>query len=217
MARSAGLSQSAIRRIWRAFGLNPHRADTFKLSADPYFVEKVRNAVGLYMAPPERAVVLSADAKSQVPALDRTQPVRPMAPAQAERGTHDDVRHGTSTLSKEPGVSLHMVLDSYATHKTPAVKRWLWRRPEYHVHFTPTSSSGLNQIERFFAGITEKRLRRGVFKSVEALEQAITECPAQHNADPEPFTWVADADAILDRIKRIFERNCDPGHQDQAK
>lgn len=247
MAKSAGMSQSAISRIWRAFGLKPHRSDTFKLSTDPYFVEKVRDVVGLYMAPPERAIVLSVDEKSQVQALDRTQPVLPMTPARSERGTHDYVRHGTtslfaaldvatgkvigkchrrhrhqefvkfldhldSTLSKEEGVSIHIVLDNYATHKTPAVKRWLLRHPEYHLHFIPTSSSWLNQIERFFAEITEKRIRRGVFKSVEALEQAITEYLAQHNADPKPFTWVADADAILDRIKRVCERTFDSGH-----
>jgi transposase len=247
MAKATGMSQSAISRIWRAFGLKPHRADTFKLSADPYFVEKVRDVVGLYLAPPERAIVLSVDEKSQVQALDRTQPVLPMTPGQAERGTHDYVRHGTTslfaalnvatgevigrchrrhrhqeflkflnhldaTLPKKPGVAIHIVLDNYATHKTPAVKRWFLRHPEYHLHFTPTSSSWLNQVERFFAQITEKRIRRGVFKSVPALEQAIAEYLDDHNADPKPFAWTADADSILDRIKTVCQRTSDSEH-----
>lgn len=247
MARATGLSQSAISRIWRAFGLKPHRADTFKLSTDPFFVEKVRDVVGLYLAPPEKAIVLSVDEKSQVQALDRTQPLLPMTPGQAERGTHDYVRHGTTslfaalnvasgqiigkchrrhrhqefvkfldhldaTLTKEPGVSIHIVLDNYATHKTPAVKRWFLRHPDYHLHFIPTSSSWLNQVERFFAEITEKRIRRGVFRSVPALEQAIVDYLAEHNADPKPFVWVADADSILDRIKRVCESTSDSGH-----
>jgi transposase len=247
MAKATGLSQSAISRIWRAFGLQPHRADTFKLSTDPYFVEKVRDVVGLYLAPPERALVLSVDEKSQVQALDRTQPMLPMTPGQAERGTHDYVRHGTTSLfaaldvatgrvigkchrrhrhqeflkfldhvdaslTKEPGVSVHLVLDNYATHKTPAVKRWFLRHPDYHLHFIPTSSSWLNQVERFFAAITERRIRRGVFKSVPALEHAIAEYLAEHNKDPKPFAWVADADSILDRIKRVCKPTSDSGH-----
>ena len=247
MAKATGLSQSAISRIWRAFGLKPHRADTFKLSTDPFFVEKVRDVVGLYLAPPERALVLAVDEKSQVQALDRTQPMLPMTPGQAERGTHDYVRHGTTSLfaaldvatgkvigkchrrhrhqeflkfldhvdaslTKEPDVSVHLVLDNYATHKTPAVKRWFLRHPEYHLHFIPTSSSWLNQVERFFAAITEKRIRRGIFKSVPALEKAIAEYLAEHNQNPKPFTWVADADSILDRIKRVCERTSDSGH-----
>jgi transposase len=247
MAKATGMSQSAISRIWRAFELKPHRSDTFKLSTDPYFVEKVRDVVGLYLSPPERAIVLSVDEKSQVQALDRTQPMLPMTPTQVERGTPDYVRNGTTslfaaldvatgkvigtchrrhrhqeflkfldhvdaTLPREPGVSVHIVLDNYATHKTPAVKRWFLRHPEYHLHFIPTSSSWLNQVERFFAEITEKRIRRGVFKSVQALEQAITEYLAEHNTDPKPFAWVADADAILDRIKRVCERTSDSGH-----
>ena len=247
MAKVTGLSQSAISRIWRAFGLQPHRADTFKLSTDPFFVEKVRDVVGLYLSPPEKAIVLSVDEKSQVQALDRTQPMLPMTPGQAERGTHDYVRHGTTslyaaldvatgkvigkchrrhrhreflkfldhvdaTVTKEPGVSIHLILDNYATHKTPAVKRWFLRHPEYHLHFIPTSSSWLNQVERFFAAITERRIRRGVFKSVPALEKAITEYLAEHNKNPKPFTWVADADAILDRIKRVCQTTSDSGH-----
>src|SRR3954452_25047000 len=247
MAQAEGLSQSSVGRIWRAFGLKPHQTSSFKLSTDPYFVEKVRAVVGLYLSPPEKAIVLCVDEKPQVQALDRTQPVLPMAPARTERGTHDYVRHGTTslfaaldvatgrvigkchrrhrhqeflrfldhvdaTLPREPGVSVHVVLDNYGTHKTPAVKRWFLRRPEYHLHFTPTSASWLNQVERFFAAITEDRIRRGVFTSVPALERAIADYMAEHNANPKPFAWTADADSILDRIKRVCERTSDSGH-----
>ena len=247
MAAASGLSQSTVGRIWRAFGLKPHRADTFKLSTDPYFVEKVRDIVGLYLSPPEQAVVLCVDEKPQVQALERTQPVLPMAPARTERATHDYTRHGTTslfaaldvatgkvigrchrrhrhqefiqfmdhvhaTLPREPGVSVHVVLDNYATHKTPAVKRWFLRHPEYHLHFTPTSGSWLNQVERFFAAITEDRLRRGVFTSVPQLERAIADYLAEHNENPKPFVWTADADSILDRLKRVCERTSDSGH-----
>lgn len=247
MARAAGMSQTAVSRIWRAFGLKPHRADAFKLSTDPCFVEKVRDVVGLYLSPPDNATVLCVDEKSGAQALDRTQPVLPMAPARTERGTHDYVRHGTTSLfaaldvatgrvigkclrrhrqqefvkfldhldaavPKEPGVAVHVVLDNYATHKTPAVKRWFLRHPEYRLHFTPTSASWLNQVERFFAEITEKRIRRGVFKSVADLEKAIEDYIAGHNANPKPFAWVADADAILDRVKKVCERTSDSGH-----
>ena len=247
MAGAAGLSQSSVSRIWRAFGLKPHLAGTFKLSSDPFFVEKVRDVVGLYLSPPERAIVLCVDEKSGTQALDRTQPVLPMAPARTERGTHDYVRHGTTSLFaalevatgkvigkclrrhrqqefigfldhldaalvREAGVTVHVVLDNYATHKTPSVKAWFLRHPEYVLHFTPTSASWLNQVERFFAEITERRIRRGVFKSVAALEEAIEGYIARHNADPKPFAWVADADAILDRVKRVCERTSDSGH-----
>ena len=247
MAKAAGLSQTAVSRIWRAFGLKPHLADTFKLSADPFFVEKVRDVVGLYLSPPGKAIVLCVDEKSGTQALDRTQPVLPMTPTQPERGTHDYVRHGTTSLFaalevatgkvigkclrrhrqqefigfldhldaalvREPGVAVHVVLDNYATHKTPSVKAWFLRHPEYVLHFTPTSASWLNQVERFFAEITQKRIRRGVFRSVEALEAAIESYLAAHNADPKPFAWVADADSILDRVKRVCERTSDSGH-----
>jgi len=247
MAGATGMSQSAVSRIWRAFGLKPHRADTFKLSADPYFVEKVRDVVGLYLAPPERAIVLCVDEKPQVQALDRTQPVLPLAPARTERATHDYARHGTTSLfaaldvatgrvigrchrrhrhqeflkfldhvdaalPRQPGVAVHVVLDNYGTHKTPAVKRWFLRHPEYHLHFTPTSASWLNQVERFFARITEDRIRRGVFTSVPQLERAIHDYLAEHNKAPKPFVWTADADSILDRIKRVCERTSDSGH-----
>jgi transposase len=247
MAKASGLSPSTVGRIWRAFGLKPHRADTFKLSADPYFVEKVRDVVGLYLSPPEKAIVLCIDEKPQVQALERTQPVLPLAPARTERATHDYTRHGTTSLfaaldvatgsvigkchrrhrhqefikfldhvnavlPKEPGVSVHVVLDNYGTHKTPAVKRWFLRHPEYHLHFTPTSASWLNQVERFFAAITEQRIRRGVFTSVVQLERAIAEYLTEHNKNPKPFVWTADADAILERIKRVCERTSDSGH-----
>jgi transposase len=247
MAQATGMSQSAVSRIWRAFGLKPHRADTFKLSADPYFVEKVRDVVGLYLSPPEKAIVLCVDEKPQVQALERTQPALPLAPARTERATHDYTRHGTTslfaaldvasgvvigqchrrhrhqeflafldhvdaTLPREAGVSIHVVLDNYGTHKTPAVKRWFLRHPEYHLHFTPTSASWLNQVERFFAAITEDRIRRGVFTSVQQLERAIRDYLAEHNKAPKPFVWTADADSILDRIKRVCERTSDSGH-----
>jgi len=247
LAAELGLSQSTVGRIWRAFGLKPHRAETFKLSGDPFFIEKVRDVVGLYMNPPENAIVLCVDEKSQVQALDRTQPLLPMEPGQAERGTHDYVRHGTTSLfaalnvatgevlgkcfkrhrhqeflkfleeidanvPKRPGVEIHIVMDNYGTHKTAAVKRWFLRHPEYHIHFTPTSSSWLNQVERFFAAITEKRLRRGVFRSVAALERAILKYLEEHNKNPRPFVWTADADLILNRVKKVIERISDSGH-----
>jgi transposase len=247
MAGASGLSQSTISRVWRAFGLKPHRSDTFKLSNDPFFIEKVRDVVGLYMAPPERAIVLCVDEKSQVQALDRTQPLLPMRPGQAERRTHDYVRHGTTSLfaalnvatgevighchrrhrhreflkfldridasvRREPGVEIHLVLDNYATHKAPAVKRWFLRHPEYRLHFTPTSGSWLNQVERFFAEITTKRIRRGAFRSVVALERAIKDYLDEHNRSPRPFAWTADADLILGRVKAICERTSDSGH-----
>jgi transposase len=247
MAKTVGLSQSAIVRIWNAFGLKPHKSETFKLSTDPYFVEKVRDVVGLYMSPPENAIVLSIDEKSQIQALDRTQPLLPMAPGQAERGTPDYVRNGTTSLfaalnvatgqvigkcykrhrqqeflkflneidaqvEREPGVEIHIILDNYGTHKTPSVKRWFERHPEYHLHFTPTSGSWLNQVERFFAQITEKRIRRGAFRSVASLEKAIMEYLANHNESPRRFVWTANADLILDRVKKVCERISNSGH-----
>jgi transposase len=247
MAQAAGLSQSSVGRIWRAFGLKPHQTRSFKLSTDPYFVEKVRDIVGLYMSPPERAIVLCVDEKSQVQALDRTQPLLPMTPGKGERPTHDYVRNGTTSLfaalnvatgevigqchrrhrhqeflkflneldakvPREPGVEIHLVLDNYGTHKTAAVKRWFLRHPEYHLHFTPTSGSWLNLVERFFGEITEKRIRRGAFRSVAALEAAIREYLEHHNASPKPFKWTADADLILDRVKKVIERTSDSGH-----
>jgi transposase len=240
MAERTGLSQSAIVRIWHAFGLQPHKSETFKLSTDPFFVEKVRDVVGLYLNPPERAIVLSVDEKSQVQALDRTQPLLPLGPGQAERHTHDYERHGTTslfaalnvatgsvigkcyrrhrqqefvrfleeidaTIPLEAGVTIHLIMDNYGTHKTPRVKRWLQRHPRYVVHFTPTSASWLNQVERFFGQLTEKRLRRGVFRSVTALEAAIKDYLEGHNRESKPFVWTATADLIFKKIQKTCE------------
>jgi transposase len=239
MARATRLSHMAVARIWRAFGLQPHRTENFKLSADPFFVEKVRDIVGLYLNPPEHALVLSVDEKSQVQALDRTRPVLPLRPGLAERQTHDYIRHGTTSLfaaldvktgkvigechrrhraqeflkflqevdgqlPAEPHV--HLVMDNYGTHKTPRVKRWFARHPRYHLHFTPTSASWLNQVERFFAEITRRRIRRGTFTHVRELEQAIHDYLKHHNRKPKPFVWTATAHTILNKVKRFCER-----------
>ncbi len=247
LAKTLGLSQTAVSRIWRAFGLQPQRADTFKLSADPFFIEKVRDVVGLYLNPPERAIVLCVDEKSQVQALDRTQPLLPMTPGQAERGTHDYERHGTTSLFAAlnvatgevigtchrrhrqqefvkfldhidgqiptvAGEAIHIVMDNYGTHKTPRVKRWLLRHPRFVIHFTPTSASWLNQVERFFAEITTKRIRRGVFRSVKSLERAIQDYLAQHNESPKPFVWTATAELILKRVENHCKRTSNSGH-----
>lgn len=242
MAKATGLSQSAVVRIWHAFGLKPHLSETFKLSTDPFFVEKVRDVVGVYLNPPDKAVVLCVDEKSQVQALDRTQPLLPLGPGQVERQTHDYVRHGTTSLfaalevatgrvigecfrrhrhqefvkfltlvdaavPAEEGISVHLILDNYSTHKTAAVKRWLRRHPRFVLHFTPTSGSWLNLVERFFGQITEQRLRRGVFSSVAELERAIKEYLAKHNHDPKPFVWTASAELIFSKIKDTFTAN----------
>jgi transposase len=247
MALSTGLNQTAISRIWRAFALQPHRSETFKLSSDPQFIDKVRDIVGLYLNPPDRAIVLCVDEKSQVQALDRTQPLLRLEPGQPERHTHDYARHGTTslfaalnvatgkiighchrrhrhqeflkfleqideTIPFTPGAEIHLVMDNDATPKTPRVRRWLARRPRYHLHFTPTSASWLNQVERFFAEITEKRIRRGAFRSVGQLEQAIVAYVKHHNANSRPFVWTADADRILNRISRLCKRINDSGH-----
>jgi transposase len=247
MAKATGMSQSAISRIWRAFGLQPHRIESFKLSTDPQFIDKVRDIVGLYMSPPENAIVLCVDEKSQVQALDRSQPLLPLEPGRPERRTHDYARHGTTslfaalnvatgevigrchqrhrqqeflkflelidqTIPEEPGVEIHLVMDNYATHKAPRVQRWLIKRPRYHVHFTPTSASWLNQVERFFAEITEKRIRRSAFRSVPALKKAILDYLDQHNQNPQPFRWTADADKILKRVANVCKRINASGH-----
>ncbi len=245
MANASGLSQSTVGRIWRAFGLQPHRTESFKLSTDPQFIEKVRDIVGLYLAPPDHALVLCVDEKSQIQALDRTQPLLPMRPGQPERHTHDYLRHGTTTLfaaldvrsgevigqlrrrhrSQEfldfvkridtavpAELELHLVLDNYATHKTPTVQRWLLRHPRFHVHFTPTYSSWLNLVERWFALLTEKQLRRGVFRSTVALERTIKRYLALHNADPKPFVWTKTADEILKALAWTCQRTTDSGH-----
>jgi len=247
LAKEMGMSQTAVSRIWRAFGLKPHRTESFKLSTDPVFVDKVRDVVGLYLDPPERALVLCVDEKSQVQALDRTQPLLPLEPGKPERHTHDYARHGTTslfaalnvatgevigkchrrhrqqeflksldhidaTIECEEGVEIHLVMDNYGAHKTAAVRRWFLRHPEYHLHFTPTSASWLNLVERFFAEITEKRIRRGAFRSVRALEAAIREYLEHHNAAPKPFVWTASADLILSKVKKVCERISNSGH-----
>lgn len=239
MAKRAGVSESTVGRIWRAFRLQPHRAETFKLSNDPFFVEKVRDVVGLYMSPPENAVVLSVDEKSQIQALNRTQPLLPMTPGQVERRTHDYERHGTTTLfaalnvatgsvfgkcyeqhrAKEfvsflkeidgqvdSALDVHLIVDNYSTHKAPAVKRWLARHRRFTVHFTPTYSSWLNQVERVFADLTQRQLKRGAHCSVAALERAIEEFLAARNKDPQPFKWTKDADQILASVARSAAR-----------
>lgn len=245
LAREVGLSQRAVVRIWHAFGLQPHRSETFKLSQDPFFVEKVRDIVGLYLHPPEHAVVLSVDEKSQVQALNRTQPILPLRPGLPEQRTHDYERHGTTSLfaaldvatgkvigechrrhrqqeflkflkrvdSQVPqDLEVHLVMDNYGTHKTPALIRWFARHPRYHVHFTPTSASWLNQVERWFAELTDKRIRRGSFNSVQSLEKAIRDYLQLNNQDPKPFVWTADADLILGKVQKLCERISDSGH-----
>jgi transposase len=245
LARDLGLSQTAISRIWRAFGLKPHRRGSFKLSADPFFVEKVRDVVGLYLHPPERAIVLCVDEKSQVQALDRTQPIQPALPGRPEKASHDYVRHGTTslfaaldvatgrvigacqrrhrhqeflafldhldaTLERPLGTAIHVVMDNYGTHKHPRVRAWFVRHPEFVPHFTPTSASWLNQVERFFAQITERRIRRGAFRSVTELEQAIGGYLRAYNAHPKPFIWTKDADLILRKVQKVAERLASP-------
>jgi len=248
LARDLGLSQTAVRRIWRAFGLKPHRQESFKLSTDPFFVEKVRDVVGLYLNPPQRAIVLCVDEKSQVQALDRTQPIQPVLPGRPAKASHDYVRHGTTslfaaldvatgkvigtcqrrhrhqefltfldqidaTVERWPGTAIHVVMDNYGTHKHPKVREWFVRHPEFVPHFTPTSSSWLNQVERFFAEITERRIRRGTFRSVEELERAIEEYLKAHNVHPRPFVWTKDADLILRKVQKTAERLAPPGNQ----
>jgi transposase len=245
MAKQTGLSQSTISRIWRAFGLQPHRQETFKLSTDPLFVEKTRDIVGLYLDPPVKAMVLCVDEKSQIQALDRTQPVLPLAPGVPERRTHDYLRHGTTTLfaaldiatgevigrlhrrhrSQEflkflktidqrvpEDLDVHLVMDNYGTHKTQAVKNWFVRHPRFHVHFTPTSASWLNQVERWFATLTQKQIRRGTHRSTQQLEQAIRDYLATNNADPKPFVWSKTADEIFASIQRFCLRISDSQH-----
>jgi transposase len=246
LAEKVGLSQSAVVRIWHSFGLQPHRTETFKLSTDPYLVEKVRDIVGLYLNPPEHAIVLCVDEKSQVQALDRSQPILPLRPGLPEQRTNDYERHGTTSLFAALDIAtgkvigkchrrhrqqeflkfmeqveaalpteageVHLVLDNYGTHKTPKVIRWFARHPRYHLHFTPTSGSWVNQIERWFADITDKRIRRGSFDSVRSLEAAIEEYLKANNANPKPFVWTADADLILGKIQRLCERISNSGH-----
>jgi transposase len=242
MAARCGLSQSTVTRIWRAFGLQPHRTETFKLSPDPLFVEKVRDIVGLYLDPPDRALVLCVDEKSQIQALDRTQPLLPMRPGQPERRTHDYTRHGTTSLfaalevktgkiigqchqrhraiefrkfldtveaAVPAALDIHLILDNYATHKTPGIRRWLAKRPRFHLHFTPIGASWINLVERWFALLTQKQLRRGAHRSTRALEAAIRDYISLSNEHPKPFVWTKSADEILASVERFCRRISD--------
>jgi len=245
LAKESGLSRSTVNRIWRAFALQPHRSETFKLSKDPLFIDKVRDIVGLYMNPPDRALVLCVDEKSQIQALDRTQPLLPMRPGQVERRTHDYARHGTTSLfaaldvktgtvigechrrhrsmefrkfldtidqSVPQPLDVHLILDNYGTHKTASIRRWLAKRPRFHVHFTPTSASWINLVERWFAALTDKQIRRGVHRSVRELESAIKQYLAVTNASPKPFVWTKSADEILASVARYCARTSGSGH-----
>jgi transposase len=245
MAARSGLSQTTIRRIWHAFALQPHRTETFKLSRDPLFIDKVRDIVGLYLAPPDKALVLCVDEKAQIQALDRTQPLLPMRPGQVDRRTHDYRRHGTTSLfaalevktgtvlgechrrhrsiefrkfldtidtAVPAELAVHLVLDNYGTHKTALIRRWLAKRPRFHLHFTPTGASWLNLVERWFALLTEKQLRRGVHRSTRELETAIKRYLAITNAAPTPFVWTKTADEILESVARFCRRTSGSGH-----
>jgi transposase len=245
MAKEVGLTQTAVSRIWRAFGLQPHRQDTFKLSKDPLFVEKVHDVVGLYLNPPERAVVLCVDEKSQIQALDRSAPILPMLPGTPQRATHDYKRAGTSSLYAALDLStgqvigrlhsrhraiefkqflqnidrevpaeldVHLVLDNSSTHKTPAIQKWLLAHPRFQLHFTPTSSSWLNLVERWFGELTTKLLKRGTHRSVAALNADIRAWMKTWNDDPRPYVWTKTADQILDSIRRYCDRINDSRH-----
>jgi transposase len=245
MASSAGMSQSAVSRIWRAFGLKPHIVQTWKLSTDPQFIDKVRDVVGLYMSPPENALVLCVDEKSQIQALDRTAPCLPMLPTTPARMTHDYVRNGTTSLfaafdlasgsviaqhyrrhrhqeflrflklidaAVPKSLDLHLVADNYATHKTPAIHQWLLKHPRFHLHFTPTSSSWMNLVERWFAELTNRKLRRSAHRSVTELEADIRKWTNEWNKNPKPFVWTKTADEILETLAAYCERINDSGH-----
>ena len=245
MAKASGLTQSAVSRIWRAFALQPHRTETFKLSKDPLFIEKVRDIVGLYLNPPDRALVFCVDEKSQMQALDRTQPILPMRPGQIERRTHDYKRYGTTSLfaaldvktgqvigechrrhrsiefrkfldtvddAVPAGLDVHLVLDNYGTHKTPMIKRWLAKRPRYHLHFTPTGTSWINQVERWFAALTEKQLRRSAYRSTRELELAVERYLEITNKHATPFKWTKTVDQILATTARFCKRINNSGH-----
>ena len=247
MAKEVGLSQSAVVRIWHTFGLQPHRQENFKLSKDPHFVEKVRDVVGLYLNPPSNAIVLSVDEKSQIQALDHTQPLLQLRPGQVERRTHDYKRHGTTSLFAALNVAsgkvisefyprhrsqeflkflnlldaslprhnseqIHIILDNYATHKTPRIKKWLLRHPHIHLHFTPTSASWINLVERLFSEIEQRQLRRGAFKSVQHLESTLAAYLEQRNENPTPFIWTAPTELILKKVSTIIQRTYNSGH-----
>ena len=238
MAEEAGLSKSTVQRIWKAFGLQPHRRRTFKLSTDPFFVEKVRDICGLYLNPPDKALVLCVDEKSQIQALERTQPLLPLGLGYAEGVTHDYRRHGTTTLfaaldvangqvlaqckkrhrhqeylqflrhiekNTPTDLDIHLIVDNYATHKHIKVKRWLAKRPHWHVHYTPTYSSWLNQVEIWFNTITQRAIRRGSFRSVKQLVEKIETFVQNHNRRTAPFSWTATADSILQKVRRLCE------------
>jgi transposase len=245
MAAESGLSKSTVGRIWKAFGLKPHQAETFKLSNDPQFIDKVRDVVGLYLDPPEKALVLAVDEKSQIQALDRSAPVLPMMPGMPERRTHDYVRNGITTLFAALDVAsgqiigsihrrhrasefkkflakidkqvpadldVHLICDNYTTHKYLSVTKWLDAHPRFHMHFTPTCSSWLNQVERWFGLLTDQKLRRGVHKSLRALENDIRAWIEAWNADPKPFVWTKTADEILERLASYLDRIPGAGH-----
>lgn len=238
LAAELGLSHQSVARIWQAFRLAPHRSESFSLSHDPHFVAKVRDVVGLYLSPPDNALVFCVDEKSQIQALERSQPLLPMRPGRVQRYSHDYFRHGTTSLfaaldvatgriiastkarhrsreflvflrqieaSVPAGLDVHLVLDNYATHKTLEVVRWLAARPHWQLHFIPTHSSWLNQVERFFAKITTQRIRRGTFQSLPQLKTAIADYIAHHNQNPKPFVWTASADAILGKLVNLFD------------
>jgi transposase len=245
MAQVAGVSQATVSRVWRAFGLQPHRVEHWKLSKDPLFVEKVIDIVGLYLDPPERAVVLCVDEKSQIQALDRTAPTLPMLPGTPQRATHDYKRNGTSSLfaaldaasgkvirslhSRHRAIEfkkfllkidqqvpaeldVHLILDNYATHKTPAIKRWLARHPRFHLHFTPTGASWLNLVERWFGELTARMLRRGAHRSVRQLNADIERWVEHWNDNPKPYVWTKTADEILATLAAYCQRITDSGH-----
>jgi len=245
MAEKVGLSQTAIVRIWKAFGLQPHRVENFKLSKDPQFVEKVRDIVGLYMNPPDRAIVLCVDEKSQVQALNRTQPILPLAPGVPARQTHDYERHGVTSLfaamdvasgvtisncyrrhrhqeflqflneiegNLPAGPDVHLIMDNYGTHKVDKVQAWLKRHPRYYVHFTPTGASWLNLVERLFAEVTDRCVRRGSHTAVKKLERAMLDYLDARNKKPKPFVWTASADLVLGKVERFSKRISNSGH-----
>jgi transposase len=245
MAQASGLTQTAVSRIWRAFALQPHRIENFKMSKDPLFVDKVRDIVGLYLNPPDRALVLCVDEKSQIQARDRTQPMLPLRPGQVERRTHDYARHGTTSLfaaldvkagtiigecharhrarefrkfldtieaAVPADLEVHLILDNYRTHKTPEIQRWLLRHPRYHLHFTPTSASWLNLVERWFVELTEKQIRRGSHRSTHELKTAILHYVEGTNLNPKPFVWTKTADEILENLARFCNRISNSGH-----
>src|SRR5579859_4531031 len=245
LAARTGISNASVSRIWHAFALQPHRVETFKLSNDPQFIEKVRDIVGLYLNPPDRALVLCADEKGQIQALDRTQPIFPMRPGTPELRTHDYRRHGTTSLFAALDVAsgkvigelhrrhrsiefrsfldhierevpsdlgVHLIIDNSSTHKSPLIRRWLIRHPRFQVHFTPTYSSWINQVERWFAALTEKQIKRGTHRSTRQLEDAIRLYLATHNENPSPFVWVKTADEILANITRFCARTSGAPH-----